>query len=53
MPTQAEIEAAARVLCRMAYFQIPANGRICSADQWPDEGIVDHQQHGRATPYRS
>lgn len=53
MPTQAEIEAAARVLCRMAYFQIPANGRICSADQWPDEGVVDHQQHGRATPYRS
>jgi hypothetical protein len=25
MPTQDEIEAAARVLCRMAYFQLPAN----------------------------
>lgn len=43
MPTQAEIEAATRVLCRMAYFQISANERICSADQWPDEDIDDHQ----------
>jgi hypothetical protein len=52
MPTQAEIEAAARVLCRMAYFQIPANERICSADQWPDEDVVDHRQPHRATPYK-
>ena len=52
MPTQAEIEAAARVLCRMAYFQIPANERICSADQWPDEDVIDHKQHLRTTPYR-
>ena len=52
MPTQAEIEAAARVLCRMAYFQIPANERICSADQWPDEDVVDHKQPHRTTPYK-
>ncbi|WP_146618747.1 hypothetical protein [Rhodoplanes elegans] len=52
MPTQAEIEAAARVLCRMAYFQIPANERICSADQWPDEDVVDNRQRDRATPYK-
>jgi hypothetical protein len=36
MPTQSEVEAAARVLCRAAYFQLPANERVCSADVWPD-----------------
>jgi hypothetical protein len=44
MPTTSEIEAAARVLCRVAYFQLPANERICSADQWPD---VDVEANGR------
>jgi hypothetical protein len=39
MPTQSEIEAAARVLCRTAYFQLPANERVCSADLWPDAEV--------------
>jgi hypothetical protein len=52
MPTQDEIEAAARVLCRMAYFQLPANERICSADQWPDVCVAEHDQALRATPYK-
>jgi hypothetical protein len=39
MPIQAEVEAAARVLCRMAFFQLPANERVCSADQWPDREV--------------
>jgi hypothetical protein len=36
MPTQSEVEAAARVLCRCAYYQLPAHERTCSADIWPD-----------------
>jgi hypothetical protein len=52
MPTQSEIEAAARVLCRTAYFQLPANARICSADLWPDVDVVDHDQGLRAAPYK-
>jgi len=32
MPTRAEIEASARVLCRIAYYQLPPHERICSAD---------------------
>jgi hypothetical protein len=44
MPTQAEIEASARVLCRIAYYQLPPNERICSADIWPD---VDVKPDGR------
>jgi hypothetical protein len=39
MPTPSEIEASARVLCRIAYFQLPANERICSADEWPDVDV--------------
>jgi hypothetical protein len=47
MPTQSEIEAAARVLCRLAYFQLPPNERMCSADLWPDVDvpIVQHLQN--------
>jgi hypothetical protein len=47
MPTQSEIEAAARVLCRLAYFQFPPNERMCSADLWPDVDvpIVNHLQN--------
>jgi hypothetical protein len=45
MPTPSEIEASARVLCRIAYFQLPANERICSADEWPD---VDVKANGGA-----
>ena len=44
MPTQSEIEAAARVLCRTAFFQLPANERTCSADVWPDVD-VPHDGH--------
>ena len=44
MPTPSEIEASARVLCRVAYFQLPANERVCSADEWPD---VDVKPNGR------
>jgi hypothetical protein len=40
MPTQAEIEASARVLCRIAYYQLPPNERICSADVWPDIDVT-------------
>lgn len=40
MPMPSEIEAAARVLCRVAYFQLPANERICSADLWPDVDVA-------------
>ena len=53
MPTQNEIEAAARVLCRTAFFQLPASERICSADQWPDldvgknGGGLGNQPHKR------
>jgi hypothetical protein len=36
MPTQSEVEAAARVLCRCAFYQLPAHERFCSADIWPD-----------------
>jgi hypothetical protein len=32
MPTQSEIEAAARVLCRGANYQLPAAERVCAAD---------------------
>jgi uncharacterized membrane protein len=39
MPTQSEIEAAARVLCRVAYYQMPAKERVCSADVWPDVDV--------------
>jgi hypothetical protein len=53
MPTQSEIEAAARVLCRVAYYQVPANERVCSADVWPD---VDAPRNGPTllanTPYK-
>jgi hypothetical protein len=52
MPTQAEIEAAARVLCRAAYFQLPANERICSADLWPDEDVPRNGHGVLNTPYK-
>jgi hypothetical protein len=51
MPTPAEIEAAARVLCRVAYFQLPATERVCSADQWPDAEIAKNG-HATNTPYK-
>jgi hypothetical protein len=40
MPTQTEIEASARVLCRIAYYQLPPNERICRADVWPDIDVT-------------
>lgn len=40
MPTEAEIEAAARVLCGLAYFQLPVAERPCGADAWPDLEIA-------------
>jgi hypothetical protein len=40
MPTQAEIEASARVLCRIAFYQLPAAERVCSADTWPDQELT-------------
>jgi hypothetical protein len=52
MPAQNEIEAAARVLCRMAYFQLPANERICSADQWPEVDVAKHDTAQRGSPYK-
>jgi hypothetical protein len=52
MPTQSEIEAAARVLCRTAYYQLPANERICSADVWPDVDVMAHEHGLRPTPYK-
>lgn len=48
MPMQSEIEAAARVLCRVAYFQLPANERICSADLWPDVDVARTATGGSA-----
>ena len=39
MPTPSEIEASAHVLCLIAYFQLPDNERICSADEWPDVDV--------------
>ena len=35
MPTQAEIEASARVLCRIAYYQLPPN------EQWREAQYID------------
>jgi hypothetical protein len=52
MPTQDEVEAAARVLCRLAYFQLPANERICSADIWPDVDVAVHEQSAQKTSYK-
>jgi hypothetical protein len=52
MPTQAEIEAAARVLCRVAYFQLPANDRTCSADQWPDVDAGKPEKSLQNAPYK-
>jgi hypothetical protein len=52
MPTQAEVEAAARVLCRVAYFQLPASERICSADIWPDVDVAKQGNGPRNTPYK-
>ena len=40
MPTQAEIEASARVLCRIAFYQLPPPARVCSADTWPDQELT-------------
>lgn len=40
MPKEVEIEAAARVLCQLAYFQLPAIERMWSADAWPDVEIA-------------
>jgi hypothetical protein len=52
MPTPAEIEAAARVLCRAAFFQLPANERICSADAWPDAEVAKNGHGLGNTPHR-
>jgi hypothetical protein len=53
MPTQIEVEAAARVLCRVAYFQLPANERVCSADLWPDVNVHSNGSGLRGnTPYK-
>ena len=52
MPTQAEVEAAARVLCRVAYFQLPANERICSADIWPDVDVAKQEKSLQDTRYK-
>ena len=40
MPTPAEIEAAARVLCRVAFYQLPPKERTCSAELWPDADVA-------------
>lgn len=52
MPTQEEVEAAARVLCRVAYFQLPANERVCSADIWPDVAVGKDGSGLQNTPYK-
>src|ERR1700722_2122160 len=52
MATQAEVEAVARVLCRVAYFQLPANERICSADIWPDVEIAKGENSLRNSPFK-
>jgi hypothetical protein len=52
MPTQAEIEAAARVLCRTTFYQLPASQRVCSADQWPDQAVPRNDRPEPADPYR-
>jgi hypothetical protein len=31
-------------LCRLAYFQLQANERICSADIWPDVDVAERDQ---------
>jgi hypothetical protein len=52
MATQAEVEAVARVLCRVAYFQLPPNERICSADIWPDVEIANGEKSLRNSPFK-
>lgn len=52
MPTQSEIEAAARVLCRAAFFQLPPNERICSADLWPDVDLEKAERGLRNGPHK-
>ena len=52
MPTQSEIEAAARVLCRVAYYQLPAAERICAADVWPDVPVPKNGHTIVNDPYR-
>lgn len=52
MPTQSEIEAAARVLCRVAYYQLPANERLCSADMWPDMQVPKNGHALSNDPFR-
>jgi hypothetical protein len=52
MPTQGEIEAAARVLCRTTFYQLPASERICSADQWADQPVNRHDRAAQPDPYR-
>jgi|GEM_PF-3407001 hypothetical protein len=52
MPTQAEIEASARVLCRIAYYQLPPNERICSADVWPDVDVIADGRRPNASSKR-
>src|SRR4051794_10840747 len=52
MPTPSEIEAAARVLCRVSFYQLPAKERTCSADLWPDADVGKHGDDLLTTPYR-
>lgn len=52
MPTQAEIEASARVLCRIAFYQLPPAERVCSADTWPDQELTSHGARLNGSPLR-
>jgi hypothetical protein len=52
MPTPAEIEAAARVLCRVAFYQLPAKERTCSAELWPDADVARPAEGSPTTRYK-